>query len=138
MSYLTGEYMFHSTPIQIDWLDIMNAASFPTIIFDGPRSPHWQNDNNNDDDNIDNDDKNNNDTSDNDENEKNYDNDYKLPADSPHIWPIMLSLDVTFVESKNNSRVSGDLRCHVPYVTSPWCDTFTQHRHICIVESSYE
>ena len=37
----------------------------------------------------------------------------------------------------NNSRVSGDLRRHVPHVTSLWCDIFMQHRHISIVESSY-
>ena len=57
---------------------------------------------------------------------------------SQHKGSIMLSFDVTFVESKNNSRVSGDLRCHVPHVTSLWCDIFAQHRHICVVESSYE
>ena len=34
----------------------------------------------------------------------------KIPVDSPHKRPIMLSFDVTFVESKSNSRVSGDLR----------------------------
>ena len=50
----------------------------------------------------------------------------------------MLSLDVTFIESKNNSRVSGDSRWHVPHVTSLWCDIFTHHRHICIVVSNYE
>ena len=77
-----------------------------------------------------NDDKNNNEDEDEDD----------LPVDSPHKGPIMLSLDVTFVESRNNSRVSGDLRCQVPHITSLWCDTciFMQHRHICIVESSYE
>ena len=50
----------------------------------------------------------------------------------------MLSFDVTFVESKNNSQVSGDLRRHVPYVTSLLFDihVFTQYRHI--VERSYE
>ena len=79
--------------------------------------------------------------SDNDENNDNDDNnknDNKLPMGPPHKGPIILSFDVTIVESKNNSRVSGDLRCHVPHVTSLWCDIFTQHRHICIVESSYE
>ena len=45
-------------------------------------------------------DKNNNDEDEND-----------LSVDSPpHIGPIMLSFDVTFVESENNIRVSGDLR----------------------------
>ena len=79
--------------------------------------------------------------SDNDENNDNDDNnknDNKLPMGPPHKGPIILSFDVTIVESKNNSRVFGDLRCHVPHVTSLWCDIFTQHRHICIVESSYE
>ena len=82
---------------------------------------------------------NNNDCDDDDENNDNGD-DNKLPADSPHNGPIMLSFDVTFVESENNrdSRVSGDLGHHVPHVTSLWCDTFTQHCHICIVESSCE
>ena len=61
-----------------------------------------------------------------------------LPVDSPPKGPIMLSLDVTFVKSRNNSRVSGDLRFHVPHITSLWCDIFMQHCHICIVESSYE
>ena len=79
---------------------------------------------------------NNNNASDNDENDD--DNDNKLPVDSQHKGSIMLSFDDTFVESKNNSRDSGDLRCHVPHVTSLWCDIFAQHRHICIVESSYE
>ena len=52
------------------------------------------NDNNSDDDN-----------SDDDENNDNNDdsNDNKLPADSPHKGPTMLSFDVTFVESKNKS-----------------------------------
>ena len=64
------------------------------------------NDNNDSDNTTDNDDKNNN-TSDNDENNDN-DDDNKIPVDSPHTGPIMLSFDVTFVESKNNSRVSGE------------------------------
>ena len=79
--------------------------------------------------------------SDNDENNDDNDNnndDDKLPVDSPKKGPIMLSFDVTFVESKNNSRVSGGLRRHVPNVTVMWYGIFTQHRHICIVESSYE
>ena len=50
----------------------------------------------NDNNDSDNDDKNNN-TSDNDEN--NEDNN-KIPVDSPHNGPIMLSFDVTFVEYK--------------------------------------
>ena len=50
----------------------------------------------------------------------------------------MLGFDVTFVESKNNSLFSGDLRRHVPPVKSLWCGLFMQHRHICIVESGYE
>ena len=87
-----------------------------------------ENDNNDSDNNSDNDD------NDNDNNDDNY----KIPVDSPHKGPIMLSFDVTFVESKNNSRVSGDLRHHVPHITSLRCDIFTQHRHICIVVSSYE
>ena len=97
-----------------------------------------ENDNNASDNNSDNDDKNNN-TSNNDENNDNDDND-KIPVDSPRKGPIMLRFDVTFVESKNNSRVSGDFRRHVvPHVvTSLWCDIFTQHHHICIVVSSYE
>ena len=86
-------------------------------------------DNNDNDNNSDNDYKNNN-------NDNNDDN--KIPVDSPHKRPIMLSFDVTFVEFKNSSRVSGDLRRHVPHVTSLWCDIFIQHRHICIVVSSYE
>ena len=85
-----------------------------------------ENDNNDNDYNSDNGDKDNN------------DDNNKIPVDSPHKGSIMLSFDVTFVESKNNSRVSGDLRRHVPHVTSLWCDIFTQHRHICIVVSSYE
>ena len=59
--------------------------------------------------------------SDDDENSDNGDDDNdKLPADSPNKGSIMLSFDVTFVESENNrdSRVSGDLRHHVPHVTS--------------------
>ena len=94
-----------------------------------------ENDNNDSDNKSDNGDKNN--TSDNDENDDNDDND-KIPVDSPHKGPMMLSLDVTFVESKNNCLVSGDLRRHVPHVTSLRCDIFTQRRHICIVVSSYE
>ena len=64
---------------------------------------------------------NSNNDNDNDENNDDYN---KLPVDSQHKGSIMLSFDVTFVESKNNSRVSGDLRCHVPHVTSLWCDIF--------------
>ena len=96
-----------------------------------------ENDDNNNDKNSDTDDNNDN-TSDkkNDSDHNNYDK--KLLVDSPHKGPIMLSFDVSFVESKNNSRVSGDLRCHVSHVTTLWCDIFTQHRHICFVESSYE
>ena len=75
--------------------------------------------------------------SDNDENDDDGDGD-DLLVDSLHKGPIMLSFDVTFVESKNNNQVSGDLRRHVPHVTSLWCDIFMQHHHICIVESSYE
>ena len=67
-----------------------------------------ENDNNDND--SDNDDKDNN-------NDNNDDND-KILVDSPHKGPIMLSFDVTFVESINNCRVSGDLRRHVPHVTS--------------------
>ena len=91
-----------------------------------------ENDNNDNYNNSDNDDK--------DNNNDNNDDDNKIPMDSPHKGPIMLNFDVTFVESKNNSRVSGDLRRLVPHrgVTSLWCDIFTQHRHICIVVSSYE
>ena len=75
----------------------------------------------------------------NDKNNNDSDDDNnKIPVDSSHKGPIMLSFDVTFVESKNNSRVSGDLRHHVPHVTSLWCDIFTQHLHICIDVSSYE
>ena len=79
-----------------------------------------ENDTNNSDDNSDYDDNNNND-SDNDENhydDDNYDN--KLPVDSLNKGPIILSFDVTFIESKNNSRVPGDLRCHVLNVTVMW------------------
>ena len=96
-----------------------------------------ENDNNASDNNSDNGNKNNN-TSDNDENNDN-DDDNKIPVDSPRKGPIMLRFDVTFVESKNNSRVSGDFRRHVPHVvTSLWLDIFTQHHHICIVVISYE
>ena len=90
-------------------------------------------------DNSDNDNDNNNYNSDNVENNDSDDN--KLQVNSPHKGvkgPIMLSFVVIFVESVNNSRVSSDLRRHVPHVTSLWCDIFTQHHHICIVESSYE
>ena len=66
-----------------------------------------ENDNNDSDNNSDNDDKDN-----------NNDDNNKIPVDSPHKGPIMLRFDVTFVESKNNSRVSGDLRRHVSHVTS--------------------
>ena len=61
------------------------------------------------DNNCDNEDNNNNNTSDNDENNENDDNDNNnnnnnnnnnLPLDSRHKGPIMLSFDVTFVESK--------------------------------------
>ena len=76
--------------------------------------------------------------SDNDDKDNNNDDNNKIPVDSPHKGSIMLSFDVTFVESENNSQVSGDLRRHVPHVTSLWCDIFTQHCHICIVVSSYE
>ena len=69
---------------------------------------------------------------DNNDNNSNNNNDDDLPV------AIMLSFDVTFVESKNNSRVSGDLRRHAPHVWSLCCDIFMQHRHICIFESSYE
>ena len=72
-----------------------------------------------------NDDNNNDYTSDNDINNDNDDNDSsndKLPVDSPHKGPIMLSFDVTFVESKNSCRVSCDLGRHVPHVASLWCD----------------
>ena len=62
--------------------------------------------------------------------------DYRPPhhADSHQKGPIIPSLDVIFVESKNNSQVSGDLRRHVPHVTSLSCDIYTQHHHICIVD----
>ena len=93
-----------------------------------------QNDDNDSDNTNDNDDKIN--TSDNDENNDNEDD--KIPVDSPHKGPIMLSFDVTFVESKNNSRDSADLRRHVLHVTSLWCDIFTRHLNICIVVSSYQ
>ena len=86
----------------------------------------------------DNDDSDNNSDDDKDYNSDNNDDNNKIPVDSPYKGPTMLSFDVTFVESKNSSRVSGDLRRHVPHVTSLWCDIFTQHRHICIVVSSYE
>ena len=92
------------------------------------------NDNSDKDNNSDNDENNDN----NNDNNNDDDDDNNLPVDSPHKVPIMLSFDVTFVEFKNNSRVSGDLRRHVPHVTSLWCDIFTQHRHICIAEISYE
>ena len=46
----------------------------------------------------DNDDENNN-TSDDDEKNDYYDNN-KIPVDSPHKGPMMLSFDVTFIESK--------------------------------------
>ena len=74
------------------------------------------------DNNSDNDDNNDNDTSDDEENDDNDNNDIdkKLPVDSPQKGPIMLSFDVTFVKSENNSRVSCDLRRHVPHVTSLW------------------
>ena len=75
-----------------------------------------ENDNDDSDNNSDNDDENYN-TSDDDENNDNDENN-KIPVDSPHKGPMMLSFDVTIVESKNNSRVSGDLRRHVPHVTS--------------------
>ena len=83
-----------------------------------------ENDNNDSDNNSDDDDKNYYITSDDDENNDNDDNN-KIPVDSPHKGPIMLSFDVTFVESKNKSRVSGDLRRHVHHITSLWCDIFT-------------
>ena len=56
-----------------------------------------ENDNNDDDNYSDNDDKDNN-------NDINDDNN-KIPVDSPHKRPIMLSFDVTIVESKNNCWV---------------------------------
>ena len=62
--------------------------------------------------------------SNNDNANDNDENNDKLPVDSQHKGSIMLSFDVPFVESKNNSRVSGDLRCHMPHVTSLWCDIF--------------
>ena len=65
----------------------------------------------------DNNDNDNNNNSANDDKGNNNDDNNKIPVDSPHKGPIMLSFDVTFVESKNNSRVSGDLRRHVPHVT---------------------
>ena len=73
----------------------------------------------------------------NDENDNDNNNDNMLREDSPHKGSIMLSFNVTFLVL-NSSRISGDLRCHVPHVTSLWCDIFMQHRHICIVESSYD
>ena len=90
------------------------------------------NDNNSDDDDDDEDE------DEDDENNDNDNDDDKLPVDSPHKGPIMLSFDVTLVVSKNNSWFYGDLRRHVPQVTSLWCDVFTQHRHICIIISSNE
>ena len=75
-----------------------------------------------------------NDNNDSDNNSDNNDNnnDYnKIPVDSPPKGPIILSFDVNFVESKKNSRVSGDLRRHVPHVTSLWCDIFNEFVHIC-------
>ena len=60
----------------------------------------------------------------NDDNNSNNSNDDDFTVDSPHKGAIMLSFDVTFVESKNNSRVSGDLRRHAPHVSSLWCDIF--------------
>ena len=82
-----------------------------TIIIEnnGDNDDNW-NDNNDSDNDNDNDNKNNN-TNDNDENNDNDVNN-KIPMDSPHTGPIMQSFDVTFVESKNNSWVSGDLRRH--------------------------
>ena len=68
----------------------------------------------NDNDNRHNDDKNDNNSVD----DENNDNDNKIAVDSPPKGPIMLSVDVTCVESKNKSRVSGFLRRHVPHVTS--------------------
>ena len=66
--------------------------------------------------NSNNDENNNNDKNNNNKDDNNNDIDNnKLPVDSPYKGPIMLSFDdVTFVMSKNNSRVSGDLRRHVP------------------------
>ena len=49
-------------------------------------------------------------------NDENNDNNNKVPTDSPHKGPIMLSFDATFVECENNSRVSSDLRRHVPHI----------------------
>ena len=98
-----------------------------------------ENDDNNSDNNSDTDDNNHNTSDKNENNDNDHNNDdKKLLVDYPQKGPIMLSFDDTFVESKNNSRVSGDLRCHVPHVTTLWCDILTQHRHICFVESSYD
>ena len=80
------------------------------------------NNNNNNNWNDNNDNSNNDDNDIRSDNDENNDNDDKLPVDFPHKWPIMLSFDVTFVESKNNSLVSGDLRPNVANVTSLWCD----------------
>ena len=80
----------------------------------------------------------NNDSDNNGDNDENSDNDdnNKIPVDSPHKGPIMLSFNVTFVESKNNSRVSGDLRRHVSHVTSLWCDSsyesISSYMSVCI------
>ena len=93
-------------------------------------------DDNNDDDN--NSDNHENNDDDNNDHNNNDNDDNKLPVDSLHKRSIMLRFDVTCVESENNSRVSGNLGRHVAHVTSLWCDIFTQHRHICIVEISYE
>ena len=57
---------------------------------------------------------------DNNDNNSNNDNDDDLPVDSPHKGAIMLSFDVTFVESKNNSRVS-ETPCPSHIITMMWC-----------------
>ena len=63
-----------------------------------------ENDDNDSDNDSDNDDKNNN-NSNNDENNDHGDNN-KIPVDSPHKGRIMLSFDVTFVESKTTVEFS--------------------------------
>ena len=70
-------------------------------------------DDNNNNDNSDNDDNTSNDNSDSDGNNDDDNHNSMLPVDSPHKGRIMLNFDVTFVESKNISRVSGDLRRQV-------------------------
>ena len=53
-----------------------------------------------DDNGSDNDSDSNNNNNNNSDNDENNDNDNKLWVDSPHKGPIMLSFDVTLVESK--------------------------------------